>query len=70
MLMIMDRRTDTIGWEEKAWNDEMKNKWRAELVNVHEASGNDEMEEVKKDEVDGWKSRKITNEMVDWVSFL
>lgn len=70
MLMIMGRMTDTIVWEEKVWNDEMTNKWRAELVNDHEASGNDEMEGVEKDEVDEWKSRKITNEMVDWVSFL
>lgn len=61
MMMIMDRITDRKGWEEKVFDEEIANKWRAELVN-NEHNSND-------GENDGWESRDITNEMVDWVGF-
>ncbi|MCJ1467440.1 hypothetical protein MMC07_006065 [Pseudocyphellaria aurata] len=32
MLMIMDRITDKLGWEEKVFNEDITNKWRVELV--------------------------------------
>lgn len=38
MLTIMDRITDKIGWEEKVFNKEITNKWRAELVNYDDES--------------------------------
>ena len=102
MLMIMDRITDKIGWEMKVFNEEITNKWRAELVNYDEDSDDDdnynaenegaaieypqkdqaekekvsenmlketEPKELEIDKADGWQSRDITNEMVDWVGF-
>lgn len=33
MMMIMGRITDKLGWEEKVCNEDITNKWRAELVN-------------------------------------
>lgn len=74
MLMIMDRITDKICWEEKVFNEEIVNQWRSELVNHDEDSNNDEdsndeesSNEDENNEVEEWERREITNEMVDWV---
>lgn len=32
LMWIMNRITDVMGWEEKVFNEEILNKWRAELV--------------------------------------
>lgn len=50
MLMIMDRITDKIGWEKKAFNEEILNKWRAELVNCDEDNDDDDKHNA---EIDG-----------------
>lgn len=77
MLMIMDRITDKKDWEEKIFNEEITTKWRVELVNYYEDIGDDENDSAENDDTDHgeedkadkWKSREITKEMIDWVSF-
>ena len=74
MLMIMDRIMDKICWEEKVFNEEVVNKWRAKLVNYDQDSKYDEdsnddesINDHENNEVEEWKRREITNAMVDWV---
>lgn len=71
----MDRITDKLGWEEKVFNQEITKKWKAELVNFDEdGDKNETTDETKEAEsqavVDERESRQVTNEMVDWVSFI
>lgn len=80
MMMIMDRITDKAGWEEKVWNEEITNHWRAELLKDGEDSDDDEIENAEnegvdeetqeKDKADKRGIMRVTNEMLDWVGFI
>ena len=78
----MDRITDKLGWEEMVFNQEITKKWRAELVKFDEdgdknetkdetkEADSEDVNELKEVRVDEGESRQVTNEMVDWVSFI
>lgn len=65
MLMIMDRITDRIGWEKKVFNEEITNKWRAELVNYDEDSddGDNDNAENEKVQENVLKKWRLTTQM-------